>query len=185
MVFDFHGQFSDPTSAYARAASPAVLDAAQGLAFSPFEAEDHREAGTSFWQTNAFVVAEIFEYVCGLGDIQRDVVYEAIRDRYQAVGFGSGEPRRLPTVAEVATRLGELEEERRVRNVLPRCRPLLEFGLFSDDGRISGTEQDRFEDLIRRVQFSMSRVRGSRTSARRECVRAQESLQGDVPLGRD
>ena len=39
---------------------------------------------------NAFVVAEIFEYVCGLGDIQRDVVYEAIRDCYQAVGFGAG-----------------------------------------------------------------------------------------------
>lgn len=150
LVFDFHGQFSDPESRYARAASPAVLDAAQGLPFSPFEAETAREAGTSFWQTNAFVVAEIFEYVCGLGDIQRDVVYEAIRDCYQSVGFGSGDPRRLPTIAEVASRLQELEEERRVRNVVPRCRPLLEFGLFSDEETGVGVGQERFADLIRR-----------------------------------
>lgn len=146
LVFDFHGQFSDPEGPYARAAAPTVLDASQGLPFSPFEADPERDAGTSFWQTNAFVVAEIFEYVCGLGDMQRDVVYEAIRDSYQAVGFGSGRPTRLPTVAEVATRLEELEDERRVRNVVPRCRPLLEFGLFSDKGEPEG--MPLFDELV-------------------------------------
>jgi DNA helicase HerA-like ATPase len=65
------------------------------------------------------------------------------------VGFGSGDPSRLPSVAEVATRLGELEEERRVRNVVPRCRPLLEFGLFSDEGAGDDVEQGRFADLLR------------------------------------
>jgi DNA phosphorothioation-dependent restriction protein DptH len=150
LVFDFHGQFAEATSPYALAASPAVLDAAQGLPFSPFEAEWRRDAGTSYWQTNAFVVAEIFEYVCGLGDIQRDVVYEAIRDCYQAVGFEAGEPSRLPTVAEVAARLEELAEERRVRNVVPRCRPLLEFGLFSDEDATRRGEREQFQDLMRR-----------------------------------
>jgi DNA phosphorothioation-dependent restriction protein DptH len=37
-----------------------------------------------------------------------------------------------------------------VRNVVPRCRPLLEFGLFSDDGDRTTGEQERFEDLMRR-----------------------------------
>ena len=146
LVFDFHGQFSDPDGPYFRAASPAILDAAAGLPFSPFEAESSADAGANFWRTNAFVVAEIFEYVCGLGDMQRDVVYEAVRDSYQAAGFGGEGPTRLPTVAEVAHRLGELEVERRVRNVVPRCRPLLEFGLFSDD---SGSSQDGFIELLR------------------------------------
>jgi hypothetical protein len=147
LVFDFHGQFSDPSGAYARAAEPRVLDAARGLPFSPFEAQSSRDAGTSYWQTNAFVVAEIFEYVCDLGDIQRDVVYEAIRDAYQAVGFDTGKPSRLPTVAEVASRLEELEQERRVRNVVPRCRPLLEFGLFSDDG---DGQMGAFDEILQR-----------------------------------
>jgi DNA phosphorothioation-dependent restriction protein DptH len=145
LVFDFHGQFADRDGPYFRAASPAILDAASGLPFSPFEAEVAADAGTSFWRTNAFVVAEIFEYVCGLGDIQRDVVYEAVRDCYQAAGFGGEGPTRLPTVPEVAERLEQLEIERRVRNVVPRCRPLLEFGLFQD-GRSS---PDGFIDLLR------------------------------------
>ena len=147
LVFDFHGQFADRDGRYFRAASPAILDAASGLPFSPFEAESSADAGASFWRTNAFVVAEIFEYVCGLGDIQRDVVYEAVRDCYEAAGFGGEGRARLPTVPEVAKRLEELELERRVRNVVPRCRPLLEFGLFQDDDRLS---PDAFVELLRR-----------------------------------
>lgn len=117
-----------------------------GLPFSPFEAEAVPSAGTSSWRTNAFAVAEIFRYACGLGDIQRDVVYEAVRDCYRDLGFEEGVPDRLPTVREAYKRLAELETKRGIRNVLPRCRPLLEMGLFQDT---KGTLTD-LEDLLRR-----------------------------------
>jgi hypothetical protein len=132
LVFDFHGQFADPSGPFAQAGHRVVLDAAQGLPFSPFEADVAETAGASFWRTNCFAVAEIFQYVVDLGDIQRDVVYEALRTCYEDVGFNEGSPRRLPTVDEFALRLSEYEERRGIKNVVPRCRPLLEFGLFRD-----------------------------------------------------
>jgi DNA helicase HerA-like ATPase len=145
LVVDFHGQFNNPTSPFTESARPTILDASLGLPFSPFEADPSQTSGASYWRTNAFAVAEIFQYVCGLGDIQRDVVYEALRDCYTDRGFETGNPDRLPTVGEVYKRLAELESERAVRNVLPRCRPLLEMGLFRDTEGISAD----LEDLLR------------------------------------
>ncbi len=130
LVIDFHGQFGEPTAPYAKIAKPAVLDVVKGLPFSPFEAESDQGAGTNWWRNNCFAVAEIFQYVCGLGDMQRDVVFEAIKDCYLDLGFEQGSARRFPTLEEFHKRLEELEEERGIRNVIPRCRPLLEFGLF-------------------------------------------------------
>jgi hypothetical protein len=130
LVIDFHGQFGDPSGRFAQAANPEVLDTTQGLPFSPFEADIDQAAGANWWRNNCFAIAEIFEYVCGLGDIQRDVVFEAIKDCYLDLGFADGTPSRLPTIEEFGARLGEIEEERGVKNVIPRCRPLLEFGLF-------------------------------------------------------
>ena len=53
---------------------------------------------------------------------------------------GSG----VPTVGSVRDRLEDLEVERGVKNVVARCRPLLEFGLF-DETR----EASAFEDIAR------------------------------------
>jgi hypothetical protein len=130
LVFDFHGQFSDPDGNFARAASPAILDASVGLPFSPFEANADQAKGARYWKTNAFAMAEIFQYVCGLGVIQQDLVYQAIRECYESVGFEEGRPTRLPTASELAERIAELETASGTKNVLPRCRPLLEFDLF-------------------------------------------------------
>jgi hypothetical protein len=145
LSIDFHGQFADVTKPYRQHARPHVLDAARGLPFSPFEAESAADAGANYWMTNAFAVAEIFQYVCQLGDIQRDVVYEALRDCYLELGFDTGQAQRPPTVAEFARRLQQLEEQRGVRNVLPRCRPLLEFGLFQTAERVDVT----LDELLR------------------------------------
>ncbi len=130
LVFDFHGQFADPASPYVRRVTPTVLDAARGLPFSPFElpAED----GSVGWRANAYELAEIFGYVADLGDIQQDAIYQAIRDAYQAHGYGTGPstPDSAPTLEEVLGRLEALEQTRRVSNITARCRPLLEMDLF-------------------------------------------------------
>jgi DNA phosphorothioation-dependent restriction protein DptH len=137
LVIDFHGQFTPEHGATAR-----VLDASAGLPFSPFEAESARDAGVGYWQTNSFAVAEIFQYVCELGDIQRDVVYEALRESYETLGFGAGSSTRPPSVTEVRDRIAAVEQARGVKNVLPRCRPLLEFGLFLEDTPTGAFEQE-------------------------------------------
>jgi len=134
VVIDFHGAFSDPSNPYVRAANPVVLDATKGLPFSPFEADLTKSgAEASSWQTNCFAIAEIFAYVCDLGDMQKDVVFEALRSCYQDLGYASGTPDRLPTVSDVHRKLSLLELSRGVRNVVARCRPLLELGLFRED----------------------------------------------------
>ena len=143
LVIDFHGQFGNPGTPYAKAAKPAVLDVVRGLPFSPFEAETDQGTGANWWQNNCFAVAEIFQYVCGLGDMQRDVVFAALRDCYLDLGFDEGRAQRFPTLDEFRKRLEELEEERSIRNVIPRCRALLEFGLFP-----STKAEIEFSDLL-------------------------------------
>lgn len=145
LVLDFHGQFAAAGGYYAHHVQPMVLNAAEGLPFSPFEADVDERSGASYWKANAFAVAEIMQYVTGLGDIQRDVVYEALRDCYEQQGFAERKPRRLPTINEFALRLEEREQRRGIKNVVPRCRPLLEFGLFRE---VSGGVP--FEELLRR-----------------------------------
>lgn len=131
IVFDFHGQFADPENPYVRSSQPRVIDVAAGLPFSPFEADPWGAGGG--WRSDCFEVAEIFEYVCDLGEIQKDAVYEALRNAYEARGFGSSAAPSLPTISEVRERLEEMEQAKRTKNLISRTRPLLEFGLFNDD----------------------------------------------------
>lgn len=144
IVLDFHGEFADPEGPFAARCRPLVLDASLGLPFSPFEAGvSSRPDG---WKTNCYTASEIFQYICDLGDIQRDGVYRALRESYEEIGYGVGEGRGVPTVSSVFQKLEELEAQGVVKNVVPRVRPLLEFGLFTDD---SEPEQHLQEMLLK------------------------------------
>jgi hypothetical protein len=133
LIFDFHGQFTASEGPLAGARQSTVLDAREGLPFSPFEVSSGAIDAMD-WQSNAYAVAEIFAYVAKLGDMQRDVVYTAVRDAYRAHGFG-GSPDQddtptYPTLGEVLGRIERQERVGRATNVAARCRPLLEFELF-------------------------------------------------------
>jgi DNA phosphorothioation-dependent restriction protein DptH len=135
LILDFHGQFADRSTPFAQAAQPNVLSVTDGLPFSPFEVGMRNGAGG--WKVNAFQVSEILQYVCDLGDMQRDLVYEAIHDAYVAQGFGEDSPVAppLPSVGQVFARLKELEGERKgIKNTVARVRPLFEFDLFGNAG---------------------------------------------------
>lgn len=137
LVLDFHGDMAaDP------AGGAAVLDAAEGLALSPFELRDndHTRHAEAAWE-----LSEVIGYVCDLGEIQQNVVYEAVRDLYRKHGFGSiGGPVSLPTMTELADAVAERERGGRGRNVAARLRPLTDFGLFVDRPDELG-----FADLLR------------------------------------
>jgi hypothetical protein len=130
---DFHGQFGTAASEYYRQVNPAVWDATQGLPFSPFDAVSGLEGGTSYWKSNCFAVAEIIQYVFGLGDIQRGLIYDAMRDCYLDAGFESNPRAEIPRIADLERKILQLEERRGVRNVLVRCKPIFEFQLFNEN----------------------------------------------------
>ncbi|GCE27572.1 hypothetical protein KDA_30560 [Dictyobacter alpinus] len=133
LVLDFHGQFADPSEPFVQAINPTVLDASRGLPFSPFECT--QDGGSGGWQANSYAISEIFAHVVDLGDMQRDVVFSAIRDAYKAHGFNDDPDQSIkglsyPTLAEVLQNIESLAQARRVSNVAARCRPLLEMNLF-------------------------------------------------------
>lgn len=118
LIVDFHGDVAaDPPP------GAQVIRAADGFRFSPFElpSGDLRRINETAWE-----LAEIIGYVCDLGDIQRNHVYEGLREAYQASGG-------VPTMAEFAAAVEAAEREGRGKNVMGRIRPLTDFGLFTDD----------------------------------------------------
>lgn len=130
LVLDFHGQFADPNGSFVRQIQPLVIDAAQGLPFSPFECT--RENGAGGWKATSYALSEIFANVTGMGPMQRDIIYTAIQSAYRANGFEEediAEPD-YPTSEEVLGRIRQEEQSRHVNNVAARCRPLLEMDLF-------------------------------------------------------
>lgn len=118
LILDFHGDMAadPPPGAH-------MINAADGLRFSPFElpSQDHRKVNETAWE-----VAEIIGYVCDLGDIQRNLVYEGLRQAYSTA-------QGVPTMAQFAAAVGEAERDAKVKNARARIRPLTDFGLFADD----------------------------------------------------
>ena len=156
LAFDFHGQFAAPDSSYVRAATPVVVDAAEGLPFSPFECTG--DASATGWRANAHAVSEIFAYVCGLGDIQRDALYTCIRDKYVSYGFGAvGEPapEEFPTLEDVLAAVEQAERQKRTQNLVARCRPLLEMDIFRPP---TGTRSDLSGALRRGLIVDLHRL---------------------------
>jgi len=139
LVFDFHGQMGALDSPYVLSARPQVIDAAAGLPFSPFECDS--SGAMTGWEATASAVADIFAYICNMGDMQHDALYTTIRDAYRAQGFGAesanDEPLHYPTLQEVLRRLERAQTQRGIQNIVARARPLLEMNLFRPpaDGR--------------------------------------------------
>jgi hypothetical protein len=117
LIIDFHGDMAAAPPPGAQ-----VIDAAQGLPFSPFElpSADPRAVNQTAWE-----VAEIVGYVCGLGEIQRGHVFDGLRQAYRdAAG--------VPSMAQFAAAVEDAEREARGKNARDRIRPLVDFGLFAD-----------------------------------------------------
>ena len=155
IVVDFHGQFSASDSPYFQMAGPTVWEASQGLPFSPFEAAREQDGTANFWRTNCFGLAEIFQYVFEMGDIQRGLIYDALKDCYLEAGIEDNAQMILPTLAELEKKIRQYEERRNVRNVLVRCKPVFEFKLFneasaaSDGDLLSASRRGLVVDLHR------------------------------------
>ncbi|MBO0898943.1 ATP-binding protein [Cellulomonas sp. zg-ZUI199] len=124
LLLDFHGDMAaDPP------AGASVLDASQGLPFSPFEGA---LATGPLLNALAFETAEIIAYVAGLGEIQQSHVYKAIQNAY--LGVIDGQELRAPSVEQFAEALEAVEAAAKGKHARERVRPLTDFGLFAGDG---------------------------------------------------
>lgn len=124
LVIDMHGDMAaNPPS------GASVLDVrTQGLGFSPFYLNGHSVADIS---ESAFEIAEVFAYVCDLGEMQFVNVFKAIKEAYAATGWVHGEAgERLPTIEEFAEHVERVEKGAKGKNARERLLPLTDFGLF-------------------------------------------------------
>jgi hypothetical protein len=131
LVFDFHGQLGAETSSYVRTAHPTVVDATAGLPFSPFECDI--DDPTLDYKATAYALAEIFDYVCKLGPIQRDNLYTCILSAYRACGFGKEDkelPWDYPSLEDLRFRIEAAERQKQTQHLLARCRELIEMDAF-------------------------------------------------------
>ncbi|MDN5852062.1 MAG: DUF87 domain-containing protein, partial [Actinomycetia bacterium] len=135
LVVDFHGDM-----AASPAGGAAVLDAAQGLPISPFELDEPGRYREASWE-----LSEVIGYVCGLGEIQRNAVYDGVRAIYEAKGFPRpAGPDDWPTMDDLPTAVAAVDTSARTRSVVARLRPLSDFGLFAAE---AGNRP--FTDLLR------------------------------------
>ncbi|WP_193661176.1 ATP-binding protein [Nocardioides kribbensis] len=136
LLLDFHGDMAaDPPK------GASVLDASQGLPFSPFEGV--LTTGPVL-NALAFETAEIVAYVAGLGEIQQSHVYKAIQEAY--VGVINGESPQAPTVEQFADTLEIVEAAAKGKHARERIRPLTDFGLFA--GNAAGTFDPREGGMV-------------------------------------
>ena len=127
LVFDFHGDMAANPPEGAR-----VYDVREnGLGFSPFEISGNRQRDVN---ETSMAVSEIVEFVCELGEIQRQHVYRGIIKAFEDLGWVNDlQGSRLPTIAEFANAVEQVEQGARGKNARGRLLPLTDFGLFAED----------------------------------------------------
>ena len=126
LVFDFHGDMAanPPDNA-------TVLNAADGLPFSPFDPDIDtiRPINSSAWE-----IAEVIAYVARLGEIQRNNVYRALQQIYVDHGWtGTTRGATVPTLVDFAEALETVEKGAAGRNARARLTTFTDFGLFAND----------------------------------------------------
>jgi type IV secretory pathway VirB4 component len=126
LVFDFHGDMAANPPEGAR-----VYDVREnGLGFSPFEIDGNRQRDVN---ETSMAVSEIVEFVCELGEIQRQHVYRGIIKAFEDLGWVNDvQGTRLPTIAEFANAVEFVEQGARGKNARGRLLPLTDFGLFAE-----------------------------------------------------
>jgi len=137
LVLDFHGDLTEGLERDTGTLTIARMDAAEGLPFSPLEPVSAAGRANLDTKTVSYEVAEVIGFVCGLGEMQQDLVYRALSDCYDRMP--TGESAAYPPMAHLQRRLEELEREPGApHNVVARCRQLLDFKLFADvtDGEV-------------------------------------------------
>ena len=127
LVFDFHGDMAANPPDGAR-----VYDVREnGLGFSPFEIDGNRQRDVN---ETSMAVSEIVEFVCELGEIQRQHVYRGIIKAFEDLGWVNDvQGSRLPTIAEFAAAVEFVEQGARGKNARGRLLPLTDFGLFAEE----------------------------------------------------
>lgn len=133
-VFDFHGQFSSLNYSFNRSLKPKIWDPIfNKLPFSPFEFDKN-----AFSQNDYSIkmlcneIADVFEFVCELGTIQRYSLYETLVDLYKNKIDSNFQE--FITIDALKQKLKTCEKNNNVKNVLARTSKILEMDFFAEKG---------------------------------------------------
>ncbi len=136
IVFDFHGQFSSDSNPFNNYCSPRIWDVlSEKLPFNPFKLESELDNDNLdfFIKMQSAEIADIFDYVCDLGVMQRYTLYEAIVSLYKN-RMNKGEHLTI-NINDLKRKLKQSEKDNNIKNVLARTSKLLEMNFFTDDSQ--------------------------------------------------
>ncbi len=130
IVFDFHGQYSSQNNPLMKYCAPNVWDILKDkIPFNPFDLESNDDSANASYSINMHcaAIADIFEYVCELGTIQRHTLYEELKKLYKNKSNVS--------IEDLKRRLKQAENNSNVRNLLARTSKLLEMNFFDQSNK--------------------------------------------------
>ena len=165
LVLDFHGDMVvDPP------AGAQIIDAAQGLQFSPFELSSMDDMTVN---TTAYEVAEIVSYVCGLGEIQRNHVYKGLQQAYKSAG-GTPSMTQFADAVEESESAGRRQERAGAHPAADRLRAVRRRPAerFVDSWDVTASVIDLSDLTLETVQLGAGGLHSAK------------GLPRDVPLGR-
>lgn len=134
IVFDFHGQFSSPTNPLNKYCNPKIWDVLNDkLPFNPFELyiTEQNQNFDFYIKMQSAEIADIFEYVCELGTIQRYTLYESILSLYK--NKLNNKDNLSIKLEDLIRKLKQREKDNNVKNVLARTSKLLEMEFFAEN----------------------------------------------------
>jgi hypothetical protein len=134
-----------------------IIDVSKGLPISPFGNPGTTKAEIN---GNASELAEIIAFVCDLGEIQQNHVYEAIKLTYQECGWTfDGEAGRIPGIDDFVAALEKIETAKKGKNALARLTPLTDFGLFDNpDSSVDFLSRTTVIDMSRLQQEGVQKA---------------------------
>lgn len=149
LIFDFHGEYSDRSSAPFRKETKATaIDAAQGIPINPLTVPlDPITGQPTDYRNVVYQVTESLADIFGLGDIQKRFLKRAVDSAYKNAGFSRNSTtwsHPAPVFASIWDELKAIEEEEKktTRNLVARLEPLFESEVFQGGG-------ETFDDLLR------------------------------------
>jgi type IV secretory pathway VirB4 component len=125
VVLDFHGDLAE----HMRAHSKVIDVAVEGLPFNPF-----KPVNSDLATVKQFCLdfGDILQSVCGLGDMQKVLVYKALLAAFESSGYLDSKSEELPKMKDFVTQLELLENTNKRAIASARIIGVTEFDLFRD-----------------------------------------------------
>jgi DNA phosphorothioation-dependent restriction protein DptH len=138
VVLDFHGDLAESMRPY----SKVINVATEGLPFNPFLPSSSDRSNVKQFCLD---FGDILQSVCGLGDIQKVLVYKALLAAFESSGFIDSQSADIPTMGDFVSQLELLENSNKRAHASARIIGITEFELFRNSPNL---DFEKLEDAF-------------------------------------